>query len=104
MVVSRLVEATVPDRRQWHELRSESKGIDWPREFDPQLHDFYARKLLEPGWAGEMNHAEATYIARCLVANPRLRQTWQIARFTRRRKSITAAIVNKLGRWDTVRL
>jgi len=62
------------------------------------LHDFYSRKLLQPGWAGEVNHAEATYIASCLVANPRLRQTWQIAHFTRRRKSITDAIVKKLAR------
>ena len=72
--------------------------ISWARELDPKLQDFCARKLLEPGWVGELNDAEATYIARCLVANPRLRQKWQIARFTRRRKRITTAIVKKLAR------
>ena len=55
-------------------------GIDWPREFDPQLHDFYARKLLEPGWAGLLSLKEAEYIGSRLEADARLRRRWHIRR------------------------
>jgi hypothetical protein len=73
-------------------------SISRATELDPEVLNFYAKKLLLPGWAGEVNHAEASYIARCLVDNPRLRQTWQIAQFTRRRKGVTAAIVKRVAR------
>jgi len=29
---------------------------------DPQLLDFYKRKLLEPGWAGELSPDELAYL------------------------------------------
>lgn len=77
---------------------------DWPTERDPELHAFYARKLLEPGWAGEPTDAEAAYIARELTRSPRLRQTWCVAQFTRRRKAITPAIAKGLARWWAERL
>ena len=50
--------------------------IGWDREFDPELHDFYARKLLEPGWAGELDRAELAYIKSQLRRSPRLRGRW----------------------------
>ena len=77
---------------------------DWPTERDPVLHDYYARKLLEPAWAGEVTDAEAAYIARELTRSPRLRQTWCVAQFTRRRKAITPAIAKGLARWWAERL
>jgi hypothetical protein len=72
---------------------------DWPTEQDRPLHEYYARKLLEPGWAGEVTDTEAAYIARELTRSPWLRQTWCVAQFTRRRKAITPAIVKGLARW-----
>lgn len=74
-------------------------GIGWAWELDHQLHDFYSRKLLEPGWAGDVSDTEAAYIARELTRRPRLRRLWQVARFTRRRKAITPAMAKKLARW-----
>ena len=40
--------------------------IGWNRQLDPELYDFYARNLLEPGWAGLLALAEAEYIRDCL--------------------------------------
>lgn len=72
--------------------------IGWPREADRELHDLYARKLLEPGWAGEVDSAEAAYIARELSKRPALRRVWHVAEFTRYRRRITPAIVRRLAR------
>jgi hypothetical protein len=73
--------------------------IGWPREADPDLHDLYAKHLLEPGWAGEVDDAEAAYIARELTKRPALRRVWQVAKFTRRRRSITPAMAKKMAHW-----
>jgi hypothetical protein len=72
---------------------------DWPTDHDPALHSLYARKLLEPGWAGELTDTEAAYLARELTGSPRLRQTWRVAQFTRRRRAVTPAIAKALARW-----
>ena len=77
---------------------------DWPTAKDPELHDYYARKLLVPGWAGEPTETEAAYIARELTRSPRLRQTWCVAEFTRRRRAVTPAIAKRLCRWWAERL
>ena len=66
---------------------------------DPELHDLYAKKLLVSGWAGEVDDAEAAYIARELTRRPELRALWRVARFTRQRKKITPAIAKRLCRW-----
>lgn len=71
----------------------------WSREKDPVLHDLYAKKLLIPGWAGEVDDTEAGYIAAKLTKSPTLRARWRVARFTRRRKSITPAIAKRLVQW-----
>ena len=55
-------------------------GIDWPREFHPQLLDFYAKKLLLPGWAGLVSLEEAEYIRSRLEADAKLRRRWHIRR------------------------
>lgn len=73
--------------------------IGWDRSLDPELHDLYAEKLLEPGWAGEVDDAEAAYIARKLTDSPALRRRWRVSEFTRRRKAITPAMVKRLARW-----
>lgn len=73
--------------------------IGWDRTLDPELHDHYASMLLEPGWAGEINDAEAAYISRKLTDSPVLRRLWRVSEFTRRRKSITPAIAKGLARW-----
>ncbi len=54
--------------------------IGWDRQLDPELHDFYARNLLEPGWAGLLDLAEAEYIRDCLEQDSKLRRRWGIQR------------------------
>lgn len=75
----------------------------WPREADPELHDTYAKKLLIPGWGGEITYGEAKYIAERLTQSPRLRQLWKVALFTRQRKKITPTIAKRLCRWWAAR-
>ena len=48
----------------------------WPTSKDPQLHAFYAKRLLEPGWGGELTAIEYDYIRRHLEKDPRLRSKW----------------------------
>ena len=73
--------------------------IGWDRNLDPELHDFYRKELLKPGWAGEVDDDEAAYIARKLTASPALRRVWRVAQITRRRKTITPTIAKRLARW-----
>ena len=49
---------------------------EWPREKDLELHDMRARKLLEPGWGGELTHIEYNYIRQHLEKDSRLRSRW----------------------------
>jgi len=48
----------------------------WRREDNPELHDFYSRKLLEPSWAGELNKTEFAYIKSQLRQSLSLRRRW----------------------------
>lgn len=48
----------------------------WPRHEDPELHDLYATKLLEPGWAGDLDKAELAYVRARLGESPSLRRRW----------------------------
>ena len=50
--------------------------IGWDRELDPELHDFYPRNLLEPGWAGELSGAELAYVKAQLQRSPSLKRRW----------------------------
>jgi|GEM_PF-1748619 len=50
--------------------------MGWNRDLDPELHDFYARNLLEPGWAGELDRAEFAYIKAKLGQSPSLKRRW----------------------------
>jgi len=43
---------------------------------DPKLLKFYKRKLLEPGWAGELKPYELAYIKAQLRQSPSLRRRW----------------------------
>lgn len=52
--------------------------IGWDRGLDPELHDHYSERLLEPGWAGVLTLEEAEYIREKLEANPKLRKKWKI--------------------------
>ena len=73
--------------------------IGWDRNLDPELHDFYRKELLKPGWSGEVDDDEAAYIARKLTASPALRRVWRVGEFTRQRKTITPTIVKRLAKW-----
>lgn len=48
----------------------------WRREDDPELHDLYAEKLLEPGWAGEIDRRELAYIKSQLQQSASLKRRW----------------------------
>jgi len=43
---------------------------------DPQLLAFYKRRLLEPGWAGELSSDELAHIKSELRKSPTLRRKW----------------------------
>ena len=43
---------------------------------DPWLLELYREKLLEPGWAGELDDVELAYIKSELVKSPSLRRRW----------------------------
>ena len=43
---------------------------------DPKLLKFYLKKLLEPGWAGELTHYELAYIKSQLRQSPSLKRRW----------------------------
>ena len=43
---------------------------------DPQLLKFYKKKLLEPGWAGQLKPYELAYIKSQLRQSPSLKRRW----------------------------
>ena len=43
---------------------------------DPWLLELYKEKLLEPGWAGELDDVELEYIKSHLKQSPSLRRRW----------------------------
>ena len=45
-------------------------------EDDPELLAFYKKKLLEPGWAGELDRAEFAYVRSELQKSPQLKRRW----------------------------
>ena len=48
----------------------------WKRQDDQELYALYARKLLEPGWAGKLTHCELAYIKSQLRLSPSLKRRW----------------------------
>ena len=42
----------------------------------PELLAFYQRKLLEPGWAGELSPDELAYVKSRLRQSPSLKRRW----------------------------
>jgi hypothetical protein len=61
------------------------------------------KRLLEPGWAGQLNEGEAEYIARELKASMGLKITWQLKEFRRAthrgRMQIGPWLVRALSQW-----
>lgn len=53
-----------------------SCSTGWHREDDPELHDLYAEKLLEPGWAGELDRRELAYIKSQLQQSASMKRRW----------------------------
>ena len=51
---------------------------------DPGLLQFYKKKLLIPGWAGELDKEELSYIKKKLFTNRPLRARWTFKRGTGR--------------------
>jgi len=43
---------------------------------DPELLQFYRKKLLIPGWAGELDPVELDYIKSQLRQSPSLKRQW----------------------------
>jgi len=72
-------------------------GIGFPREADAELYDLYSRKLLIPGWSGEVSEAEAAYIAEKLTKSPKLRRSWGVRQyFGKRRRKISPDMAKRL--------
>jgi len=51
---------------------------------DLTLLKFYQKKLIYPGWAGELDRLELDYIRKSLMSDRRLRATWGFKRGTGR--------------------
>jgi hypothetical protein len=43
---------------------------------DPKLLEFYKKKLLQPGWGGELDAVELAYIKSQLKRSPSLKRRW----------------------------
>jgi len=43
---------------------------------DPEFLEFYKEKLLEPGWAGDLDNVELEYVKSELRRSPSLRRRW----------------------------
>ena len=55
-------------------------------------------RLLEPGWAGELDDAEAEHIAAELTKSPVLRRQWRVCEvFGRHRRKISPALARRLA-------
>ena len=67
--------------------------VDWPREADPKLYDFYSEALLEPGFEGpEPDVVTCRHIAWHLTHNPGLRRQWRVVEaLGRRARKVTTA-------------
>lgn len=71
--------------------------IGFSREADRELHDMYSRKLLIPGWAGEVSDSEAPYIANELSKSQKLRMAWGVRHFFGKRwKHISHSMAKRL--------
>jgi hypothetical protein len=51
-------------------------SLEERHENDPELLEFYKQKLLEPGWAGELDPDELAYLKSQLRQSPSLRRRW----------------------------
>lgn len=71
----------------------------WNREQDPVLHDFYAKNLLEPGWAGELDLNELAYIKSELERSPSLKRRWGFRPSAKRLSSTRIRAVAMHGVW-----
>lgn len=70
---------------------------------DPELLRFYKKKLLIPGWAGQVTDAEARYIAAQLKNSPILRAKWNTRAVTKRFRTIEVPTVKRLVRyWNKI--
>jgi len=77
--------------------------IGFSKADDIELHDLYSRKLLIPGWAGEVTDAEAQYIGEQLSKSAKLRQAWGVRQFFGKRwKRISPDMAKRLCQaWAT---
>jgi len=57
-------------------VKSSRISLDSKYSSDPELLRFYMKKLLEPGWAGELSPEELAYIKRQLKQSPSLKRRW----------------------------
>ncbi len=64
---------------------------------DDTLSEFYRKKLLIPGWAGEQDSVELAYIKKRLLADRRLRAKWGFKKGTGRLSEEKIKIVAMYG-------
>lgn len=63
---------------------------------DEALDRLYRRKLLEPGWAGDLSDGEAEYLAGMLSADARLRSRWYKGTLFKRMRRVTPYMAHQL--------
>ncbi len=62
-----------------------------------ELSDFYQKKLLEPGWAGELSPEELEHIKKKLKPDKRLRAKWGFGKGKRRLSESKIRLVAQFG-------
>ena len=65
---------------------------------DPALLEFYKRRLLTPGWPGELDNVELEYVISQLKQSPSLKRRW---RFRPTAKRISRARVRFIAMHGT---
>ena len=78
--------------------QTEIQWPEWDRKKDPELYDYYAEAMLEPGWAGELTTPQWEYIRDQLLKKRSLRTAWGFIHGTGRINRAKVEHVAKHGR------
>jgi len=63
----------------------------------PELLKFYQKKLLEPGWSGQLNDVEIRYIKSRLKKSKRLKRRWEFYNGNSDGTAVTRKIVETVN-------
>ncbi|MBI4340462.1 MAG: hypothetical protein HY680_11010 [Chloroflexi bacterium] len=77
--------------------RAEPSPPSWPRAKDPAPYDHLSRRLLVPGWAGDLSQEEYGFLRASLERSNRLRTLWGYPAGERRLIEEAIRLVARVG-------